>query len=56
MPVVSTALAALWLDEQVTTIQIVGIAVVLAALAIVILGDARAASIDAASAQEGPHS
>ncbi len=55
MPVVSTALAALWLDEQVTTIQVVGIGVVLVALAIVIAGDARAASIDAASAEEGPH-
>jgi drug/metabolite transporter (DMT)-like permease len=55
MPVVSTALAALWLDEQVTAIQVVGIAVVLAALAIVIVGDSRAASIESASAEEGPH-
>ena len=55
MPVVSTTLAALWLDEKVTTIQVVGIGVVLAALAIVIIGDSRAASIDAASAEEGPH-
>jgi drug/metabolite transporter (DMT)-like permease len=55
MPVISTAGAAIWLDQSVRGIQIVGIGVVLLALAIVIVGDARAAAIDAQLAEEGPH-
>jgi drug/metabolite transporter (DMT)-like permease len=41
MPVISTAAAALFLDQTVSTVQVVGIAVVLVALAVVIIGDAR---------------
>lgn len=44
MPVISTAAAAWWLDQPVNGTQMVGIAVVLAALAVVIAGDARAAA------------
>ncbi|HKY14346.1 MAG TPA: DMT family transporter [Microthrixaceae bacterium] len=54
MPVISTAGAAMWLDQPVTSIQVIGIGVVLSALAIVIVGDARAASLDAESLEEGP--
>ncbi len=41
MPVISTAAAAWWLDQPVNGTQVVGIGIVLLALAIVILGDAR---------------
>lgn len=41
MPVISTITAALFLDQSVTAVQVGGIAVVLAALAVVILGDTR---------------
>lgn len=42
MPVLSTVSAAIFLDQRVVAIQVAGIAVVLASLAVVILGDARA--------------
>ena len=41
MPVISTAAAAVFLDQQVVAIQVVGIAAVLVALAAVIVGDSR---------------
>lgn len=41
MPVISTSAAAWWLDQPVNATQVVGIGIVLFALAIVILGDAR---------------
>jgi drug/metabolite transporter (DMT)-like permease len=56
MPVISTAGAAFFLDQPVGPIQIVGIGVVLAALAYVVIGDAKAAEIEVANAEEGPHS
>jgi drug/metabolite transporter (DMT)-like permease len=40
MPVLSTVSAAIFLDQPVATVQAVGIAVVLASLAVVVLGDA----------------
>jgi drug/metabolite transporter (DMT)-like permease len=57
MPVISTAGAAIWLDQPVHAIQVVGIGVVLLALALVILGDAREGStaIEAELVEEGPH-
>ena len=39
MPVISTAAAAWWLDQPVNSTQVIGIAIVLLALAIVIVGD-----------------
>jgi drug/metabolite transporter (DMT)-like permease len=54
MPVISTALAFWWLDQEVTALAIAGIAVVLVALAIVIVGDARAAAIELESVEEAP--
>jgi drug/metabolite transporter (DMT)-like permease len=41
MPVLSTVSAAVFLDQRVVAAQVAGIAVVLASLAVVILGDAR---------------
>lgn len=52
MPVLSTALAAWWLDQAVVAVQVLGIAVVLVALAIVIVGDARSAARTPAEAGE----
>jgi drug/metabolite transporter (DMT)-like permease len=45
MPVLSTVSAAIFLDQPVVATQVVGIAVVLASLAVVILGDARAPGV-----------
>lgn len=45
MPVLSTVSAALFLDQRVVGTQVLGIAVVLASLAVVILGDARAPGV-----------
>lgn len=45
MPVLSTVSAAIFLDQQVVASQVIGIAVVLASLAVVILGDARAPTL-----------
>ncbi len=45
MPVLSTVSAAIFLDQRVVATQVVGIAVVLASLAVVILGDARAPGV-----------
>jgi drug/metabolite transporter (DMT)-like permease len=42
MPVLSTLSAAVFLDQQVVAVQVAGIVVVLASLAVVIVGDARA--------------
>jgi drug/metabolite transporter (DMT)-like permease len=57
MPVISTAGAAIWLDQPVHAIQAAGIGIVLVALAIVIVGDARSgrAEIEAELVEEGPH-
>jgi drug/metabolite transporter (DMT)-like permease len=57
MPVISTAGAAIWLDQPVHAIQVVGIGIVLLSLALVILGDARAGStaIEVELVEEGPH-
>jgi drug/metabolite transporter (DMT)-like permease len=57
MPVISTAGAAIWLDQPVHAIQVVGIGIVLLALAIVIVGDAREGStaVEAELIEEGPH-
>lgn len=41
MPVLSTVAAAVFLDQRVAAAQVVGIAVVLASLAVVVVGDAR---------------
>src|SRR5690606_17458689 len=41
MPVISTIAAALFLDQRVVLVQALGIVVVLVALAVVIVGDAR---------------
>jgi drug/metabolite transporter (DMT)-like permease len=41
MPVISTAAAAVFLDQTVSLVQVVGIGVVLVSLAVVIVGDAR---------------
>ena len=45
LPVVATASAAVFLDQRVAAIQVVGIATVLVSLAAVIVGDARSAAI-----------
>lgn len=45
MPVLSTATAAVFLDQRVVALQVVGIGVVLVSLAVAILGDARWANI-----------
>lgn len=45
MPVLSTTSAAVFLDQKVVASQMIGIAVVLASLAVVILGDARAPTL-----------
>ena len=54
LPVVATASAAVFLDQRVAGIQIVGIVTVVLALAAVIIGDARSGSdeVDTASATE----
>jgi drug/metabolite transporter (DMT)-like permease len=41
MPVISAVSAAVFLDQRVSALQAVGIAVVLASLAVVILGESR---------------
>jgi len=41
LPVISTTAAAVFLDQEVSMVQVVGIIVVLVALAVVIVGDAR---------------
>jgi hypothetical protein len=57
MPVISTAGAAIWLDQPVHAIQVVGIGIVLLALALVIVGDAREGStaVEVELVEEGPH-
>ena len=55
MPVISTAGAAIFLDQSVGPVQWLGIAIVLAALAYVVVGDARAAQLESESAEQGPH-
>ncbi len=54
LPVVATASAAVFLDQRVAAIQVVGIVTVVVALAAVIIGDARSGSddVDTASATE----
>lgn len=47
MPVLSTLLAAVFLDQQVSTVQLAGIAVVLITLAFVVVGDTRAQQVPA---------
>jgi drug/metabolite transporter (DMT)-like permease len=54
IPVLSTIGGALWLDQAVNTTQAAGIAVVIAALAFVIVGDARAAALDREAAENLP--
>ena len=54
MPAISTACAAVFLDQEVTALTVIGISVVLVSLAFVIAGDARAAAIEAESAEDGP--
>jgi len=41
LPVISTTAAAVFLDQEVSMVQVVGIVIVLVALAVVIVGDAR---------------
>jgi drug/metabolite transporter (DMT)-like permease len=52
IPVLSTAGGALWLSQRIDGVQAAGIGVVVVALAVVILGDARAAAIERATAEE----
>ena len=52
MPVISTAAGAWWLDQAVNGTQVLGISIVLVALAIVIAGDTRAAAIEAEAAAD----
>ncbi len=47
MPVLSTVSAAVFLDQPVVAAQVAGIAIVLASLAVVILGDARGPTLPA---------
>ena len=47
MPVLSTVSAAIFLDQRVVAVQVVGIAVVLGSLALVIVGDARGPTLPA---------
>ena len=54
MPAVSTACAAVFLDQEVTGLTVVGISIVLVSLAFVVAGDARAAAIEAESVEDGP--
>lgn len=49
MPVISTAAAAVFIDQPVNATQVVGIAIVLIALAVVIIGDTRSARSTAAT-------
>jgi drug/metabolite transporter (DMT)-like permease len=49
MPVISTLAAAAFLDQPVTTVQVVGIVVVLVTLAYVVIGDSRAPRLDVAT-------
>jgi drug/metabolite transporter (DMT)-like permease len=46
MPVISAAAGGWWLDQHIDGLQALGIAIVLAALVFVILGDTRAAAIE----------
>jgi drug/metabolite transporter (DMT)-like permease len=52
IPVLSTAGGALWLDQRINAAQAVGIVVVLAALAVVIVADARAATAEGIADEE----
>ena len=54
MPVISTAAAAAFLDQPVAALQVVGIVVVLVALAVVIIGDAREGGEGAAATEPAP--
>ena len=54
IPVLGTVGGALWLDQRVNATQAAGIGVVLAALAVVIVGDSRAAAIERASIESLP--
>lgn len=49
MPVISTLAATVFLEQPVTTVQLVGIVVVLVTLAYVVIGDSRAPRLDMAT-------
>jgi drug/metabolite transporter (DMT)-like permease len=49
MPVISTLAAAVFLDQSVTSAQVIGIVVVLATLAYVVIGDSRDPRLDVAT-------
>ena len=52
MPVISAAAGAWWLHQRIDSLQALGIAIVLAALVFVILGDTRAAMIERESLEQ----
>jgi drug/metabolite transporter (DMT)-like permease len=52
IPVLSTAGGAIWLSQRIEPAQAAGIGVVVATLAVVILGDARAAAIERTASEE----
>jgi drug/metabolite transporter (DMT)-like permease len=54
IPVLSIVGGAIWLDQAVNSTQVLGIAVVLSALAFVIVGDARAAAIEREAVENLP--
>ena len=54
MPVISTVAALVFLGQEVTSVQVAGIVVVLVTLAVVVIGDSHEMRRDAAVAPAGP--